>query len=105
MWVSTHVGVNGHRKAELVILSVEVIEMISPQIFNVSWVYPTVRVRRLFDEHHRWQLLLTGKSGANTEWQDPCRAGNLSYVMALDPTELWAREGISRNTHIIQVPI
>ena len=74
--VSTHVRVNGHRKAELVILSVEVIEMISPQIFNVSWIYPTVRVRRLFDEHHRWQLLLKGKSGASTEWQDPCRAGS-----------------------------
>ena len=95
---------NGHREAEVVILSVEVIEMISPQIFNVSWVYPAVRVRRLFDEHHGWQLLSTGKSGANTEWPNPCRAGSESHAIALESTEIWVRDGISKKTHIIEIP-
>jgi hypothetical protein len=34
------------------VLSIEVVKVVSPQVFNVSRVDPTVTVGAVFDEHH-----------------------------------------------------
>ena len=50
MRVSADVGVDGDREAEFVVFSIEKVEMISPQVLNVSRVDPTMRIRRFLDE-------------------------------------------------------
>ena len=48
--MAAHIGMDSHREAEFIVIPVEVVEMISPEIFNVSRVDPAMRVGRLLDE-------------------------------------------------------
>ena len=83
MWSSGNVGVDCNRLSgvsrrlrgvafvqdvltyedELVILSIEVVEVISPQILCVSRVHETMTVWRGLDEHVWWKVLSHGISG------------------------------------------
>ena len=56
MWMSADVWVNCDWKAELLVFPVEIIEMVSPEVFYVSRINPTVGIWGFLDEHHRWQL-------------------------------------------------
>lgn len=38
-------------------LAVEVIEVIPPNILDISRVHPAVAVGTVFDEHHRWKII------------------------------------------------
>lgn len=42
VWMPADIRVNGHRKAEVVILPVEVIEMISPEILHIPGINPAM---------------------------------------------------------------
>ena len=57
MRMTANVRMDSHRKAEFIILPIKVVEMVPPQIFHIPWVNPAVRVWRLLDEHHRWQII------------------------------------------------
>lgn len=48
---------NGNRIAKFVVFSVEIIEVVPPEVLDVLRVHPAVRVRRFLDEHHRWQVI------------------------------------------------
>ena len=48
--MSTYIGMYGNRINELVVLPIEVVELIHPQVFNVPWVYPAVAIWRFLDE-------------------------------------------------------
>ena len=50
MGVPADVGVDGDGEAEFIVFSMEKVEMISPQVLNVSRVDPAMRVRRFLDE-------------------------------------------------------
>ena len=52
-----HVRVNSHREAKIVVLAVEIIKVVSPQLLDVFGIHPSVTVGRFFDEHHRWQVV------------------------------------------------
>ena len=52
MWMARDVRMNSHGEAKIVVFPVKEIEMISPQVLDVPWVYPPVRVGRFLDEHH-----------------------------------------------------
>lgn len=47
---TTDIRMNRHRKDELVVLSIEVIEMIHPYRFDISWVHPSMAIGAVFDE-------------------------------------------------------
>lgn len=53
----SHIRMDRHREAELVVLSVEVVEVVAPQVLHISRIHPPVRVRRFLDEHHRWKIV------------------------------------------------
>lgn len=57
MRMPAHIGMDSDWEAELVVFAVEVVEVISPQILNVSRINPPMRIRRFLDEHHWWQVL------------------------------------------------
>lgn len=44
-------------KYEFIVFPVEVVEVISPEVLDISRIYETMAVRRGFDEHHGWQVL------------------------------------------------
>lgn len=44
-------------KDELVVLSVEVVEVITPQVLSVACIDETVTIGRALDEHVRWQVI------------------------------------------------
>ena len=48
-----NIGVDGHRKNKVVMFSVEIVEMITPQVFHVPGVDPSVRVGSFLYEHLR----------------------------------------------------
>jgi len=50
--MTTDVWVYGHWKAEVVILPVKVIKVVSPKILDILWVNPSMRIRSFLDEHH-----------------------------------------------------
>lgn len=52
MWMAADVRVHGYREHEFFFLAVEVVELVFPQVLNVPWVDPAVRVRGFLDEHH-----------------------------------------------------
>lgn len=54
MGMAANIRMDRHWKAEVIIFAVEVVEMISPQIFDVLRVDPAMRVRSFFDEHYLW---------------------------------------------------
>lgn len=43
--VSTHVWVNGDREDEILFLTVKIIKLVDPQLLDVFWVHPAMRVR------------------------------------------------------------
>ena len=47
---------------ELIVFAVEVIEVISPQVFSVSRIDKAMAVWRGFDKHVRWQILVSSIS-------------------------------------------
>lgn len=48
---------NRNRKHKPVVFSVEVVEVISPDVFDIAGVHEAVAVWRCFDEHHRGQIV------------------------------------------------
>jgi len=64
--MTAHVGVDGHWKHEVVLLPVVVVELIHPQLLDISRIDPAVGVGRLLDEHHRRQIV----SGSLVSKQD-----------------------------------
>ncbi len=61
-------------KDELIVLSVEVVEVIAPQVLGVSCINEPVAVGRTLDEHVRWQVI-----------QIPiCRYFNQPGILTLD---------------------
>lgn len=40
MWMPAHVGMDRNGEAEVVVFAVEVVEVISPQVFDVSGIDP-----------------------------------------------------------------
>lgn len=50
--VSTDVRMDCHRINEFVVLPIEVVELIEPQLLNVSRIDPTVAIRRRFNKEH-----------------------------------------------------
>lgn len=57
MWMPTNVGMDCHWKAKIVILPVEEVKVISPEIFNVFRINPAVGVWCFLDEHHRRKIV------------------------------------------------
>ena len=57
MWMTTDVRVDGHREAEIVILPIKEVKMISPQVLNVFWIHPAVGVGGFLDEHHGGEVI------------------------------------------------
>src|SRR5215208_6428956 len=51
------VGVDGDGKDCVVILAVDPIELVAPDLLEVTRVYEAMTVRRLLDEHHRRQVV------------------------------------------------
>ena len=61
--MAAHVWMDRHSKAKLVLVAIEVIELISPQVFNVSRIDPPMRIGSFLDEHHRWQIIQVPGAG------------------------------------------
>lgn len=57
MWSPRHIRMNGNGKDELVVLAVEIVEMVPPDILHISRVDEPVTVWRFLDEHHRRQVI------------------------------------------------
>lgn len=51
---SRNIRVDSNREDKLIILAVEVVEMVAPDILHVPRVDKAMTVRRVLDEHHRW---------------------------------------------------
>lgn len=45
------------REDKLIILAVEVVEVVAPDILHVACIHKAVAVGRLLDEHHRGQVI------------------------------------------------
>lgn len=54
---SARIGMNRHRKDELIVFAVEVIEVVSPHVFNVSRVDEAVTVGNVLAEHEWWEVI------------------------------------------------
>jgi hypothetical protein len=39
-------------------LPVKIIEVIPPNVFNISRIYPPMAIGTVLDEHHRWEIIL-----------------------------------------------
>lgn len=46
-----------NRKDKLIVLAIEIVEMISPDILNIPCIHEPMAVRRCFDEHHGRQVI------------------------------------------------
>ena len=55
--MSRHIRMHSHSEAELIFFAVEIVKVIPPQVFHIPRIYPSVRVRRFLNEHHRWQII------------------------------------------------
>ncbi len=55
--MTAHVRMNGHSKYEVVLLPIVVVELVHPQLLDISRVDPAVGIGRLLDEHHRRQIV------------------------------------------------
>ena len=64
LWVTADVGMDGHRKAKVVVFSVEIIKVVTPQIFHVARIDPSVAVGHFLDEHH-WRKIIQIPIGRN----------------------------------------
>lgn len=52
-----NIRVNGNREDKLVVLAVEIVKVITPDILDVSRVHETVAIGRLLDEQHRGEIV------------------------------------------------
>lgn len=50
---SRNIWMDSNREDKLIILAVEVIEMVAPDILHVPRVDKAMAIRRVLDEHHR----------------------------------------------------
>ena len=48
---------NRHRKAEIIVLPVEVIEVVPPEILYIPGIDPAMRIWCLLNKHHGWQII------------------------------------------------
>lgn len=48
---------NGNRENKLIILPIEIIKMIPPNILNIPRIHKPMAIRRALDEHHRRQIV------------------------------------------------
>lgn len=55
--MASNIGMYCDREAELVLLSVEVIEVVSPEVFNITRIHPAMRIGCFLDEHHRREVV------------------------------------------------
>lgn len=53
----TNIRMNRNREYKLIILPVEIIEVIPPNILNISRIHKPMTIRRALDEHHRRQII------------------------------------------------
>src|SRR5207248_1333994 len=53
----THVGVDGQLVHRVVVVPVDPVKLIAPQLFDVARIDKAVAVRRLLDEHHGRQIV------------------------------------------------
>lgn len=74
MWSARDVRVNGDGEDELIVLPVEVVEVVPPQILGIPSIDEPVTVGRFLDEHVRRQII-----------QIPVRRNlNQACILALD---------------------
>ena len=73
------VRVDRHGKAKIVVLPVKEVEVVSPQVLDVLWVYPPVRVGRFLDEHHWGEIVQIPICG------DLDEAGVRAFLQGLHP--------------------
>jgi hypothetical protein len=67
-------------ETKLIFFPVEVVEVVSPEIFDITRVHPAMGVGRLFDEHHRRKVIQVPVGGylherglrARLEGYHPC---------------------------------
>ena len=68
------------REAELLFLSVKVIEVVSPEVFYIARVHPAMRIGCFLDKHHRREIVQVPVGGnlhkrslwPGLEWLHPC---------------------------------
>lgn len=67
------------------VLSVEVVKVVSPQIFDVSRVDPAVTIGAIFDEHHGWKAVNSQRRTPSNEYLPNFIDGVniLQYLLAL----------------------
>ena len=53
----TNIRMNRNRENKLIILPIEIIKMIPPDIFNIPRIHKPMTIRRALDEHHRRQIV------------------------------------------------
>lgn len=54
---SRNIRMDGNREDKLIILAVEVVKVIPPDIFNITGIHEPMTVGCLLDEHHRRQII------------------------------------------------
>jgi len=57
MGMASNIWMYRNGETKLIFLSVEVIKVVSPEIFDNPRAHPAMRVGRLFDEHHRGKVI------------------------------------------------
>jgi hypothetical protein len=54
---SRNIRMYGHWKHEFIVFSVEVVEVVHPDLLDIPWVDPSMTVRTVLHEHHRRQIV------------------------------------------------
>lgn len=54
---SADVWVDGDGEYSIIVFAVDPIELVEPELFDVSWVYKSVAVRRRLYKHHGRQIV------------------------------------------------
>lgn len=52
MWSSAYVWMNGHWENKLIVVLVEVVKVVHPDVLDVTGIDPAVGVGGVLDEHH-----------------------------------------------------
>ena len=61
MRMTANVRMDGYWIDEVVVFTVEVVELIDPEFFNIFRVDPAVAIGRFLDEHHRRSATMTSQ--------------------------------------------
>lgn len=51
------IWVDRNRKDKLIILPVEIVKMVPPDILNIAGIHEPMAIRRLLDKQHGWQVI------------------------------------------------